>query len=137
MSLLKFHSLFFYLFETKLILLLLHQPRINFFNIRGEYNPQAYVHSSNEMCAPFYTSPNCSTDSSPQNVLTCNIALGQEAVAIRFLIDLGLMELHNLQDSVAPHSQIDPSSRESGPRMARAITQRDREVFERLLGLAP
>ena len=41
-----------------------------------------YIHS-NEMCAPFCTSPNCSTDSSPQNVLTCNLALGQEVVATR------------------------------------------------------
>ena len=31
------------------------------------------------MCASFCSSPNCSTDSSPQNVLICNIALGQEA----------------------------------------------------------
>ena len=61
------------------------------------------------MC-PFLHSPNCSTDSSPQNVLTCNIALGQEAVAIRFLIDLGLMELHNLRDSVAPRSYVDSRS---------------------------
>ena len=37
------------------------------------------IQYTNEMCAPFCSSPNCSTDSSPQNVLTCNIALGQEA----------------------------------------------------------
>ena len=53
-----------------------------------------------EMCAPFCTSPNRSTDSSPQNVLTCNIALGQETVATRFIIDLGLAELRNVRDRV-------------------------------------
>ena len=124
------------------------------------------------MCAPFSTSPNCSTDSSPQNVLTCNIALGQEA-SYTVLIDLGLAALHSVRDSVAPRSyvdsrshfdsqewlrkarsyigqdkatgrtravfarcvldrvefQIDLSSRESGPpRMARVITQRNREA---------
>ena len=40
---------------------------------------------TNEMCALFCTSPNCSTDSSRQNVLTCNLALGQETVATRFI----------------------------------------------------
>ena len=61
------------------------------------------------MCAPFCTSPNCSTDSSPQNVLTCNIALGQEA-SYTVLIDLGLAELHNVGDSAAPRSYIDSRS---------------------------
>ena len=40
---------------------------------------------TNEMRAPVCTSPNCSTDSSRQNVLTCNLALGQETVATRFI----------------------------------------------------
>ena len=44
------------------------------------------------------------TDSIPQNVLACNLALGQEAVATRSLIDLGLAELRNVRDSVAPRS---------------------------------
>ena len=47
-------------------------------------------------------SPNCSTDCSPQNVLTCILALDQETVATRFKLDLGLAELHNVRDSVAP-----------------------------------
>ena len=55
------------------------------------------------MCAPFCTSP---TDSSPRNVLTCNLALRQEAVATQ-LIDLGLAELRNVRDSVAPRSYVD------------------------------
>ena len=45
-------------------------------------------------------SPNRSTDSSPQNVLTCNLASGQETVATRFIIDLGLAELRNVRDRV-------------------------------------
>ena len=45
------------------------------------------------------------TDSIPQNVLACNLALGQEAVAsYTVLIDLGLAELRNVRDSVAPRS---------------------------------
>ena len=50
---------------------------------------------------------NCSTDSSPQNVLTRNIALGQEA-SYTVLIDLhvGLTELRNVRDSAAPRSYI-------------------------------
>ena len=44
----------------------------------------------------FYNSSNCNTDSSPQNVLTCNLAVGQEA------IDLCLAELRNMGNSVAP-----------------------------------
>ena len=46
---------------------------------------------TNEICAPFCTSPNCSIDSSPETregsymyVLTYNLALGQETVATRF-----------------------------------------------------
>ena len=39
---------------------------------------------TNEMCAPFATVLNCSTDCSPQNVLTCILALDQETVATRF-----------------------------------------------------
>ena len=35
-----------------------------------------------KLIACLLLSSNCSTDSSPQNVLTCNIALGQEARAI-------------------------------------------------------
>ena len=34
-------------------------------------------------------------------------ALGQETVATRFKIDLGLAELHNVRDSVAPRSYVD------------------------------
>ena len=60
------------------------------------------------MCAPC-TSPNCSTDSSPQNVLTYNIALGQEA-SYTVLIDLGLAELRNVRDSVALRSYVDSRS---------------------------
>ena len=62
------------------------------------------------MCAPFCTSPNCSTDSSPQNVLTCNIALGQEA-SYTVVIDLGLTELRNVRDSAAPRSYVGSRSR--------------------------
>ena len=57
------------------------------------------------MCARFCTSPNSSTDSNPQNVLTYNniISLGQEA-SYTVLIDLGLTELRNVRDSDAPRS---------------------------------
>ena len=48
-----------------------------------------------------------STDSSPQNVLTCNIALGQEA---SYTV-LGLAELRNVRDSAAPRSYVDSWSR--------------------------
>ena len=61
------------------------------------------------MCASFCTSPNCSTDSSPQNVLTCNIALGQEASYTVLIIDLGLTELRNVRDSAA-RSYVDSRS---------------------------
>ena len=59
------------------------------------------------MCAPFATVLNCSTDCSPQNVLTCILALDQETVATRFKIDLGLAEL---ADSVASRSYVDSRS---------------------------
>ena len=63
------------------------------------------------MCARFCTSPNGSTDSSPQNVLTYNnISLGQEA-SYTVLIDLGLTELRNVRDSAAPRSYGDWRSR--------------------------
>ena len=62
------------------------------------------------MCVPFCTSPNCSTDSSPQNFLTCTIALGQEA-SYTVVIDLGLTELRNVRDSTAPRSYVDSRSR--------------------------
>ena len=60
------------------------------------------------MCARFCISPNSSTDSSPQNVLTYNniISLGSYTV----LIDLGLTELHNVRDSAAPRSYVDSRS---------------------------
>ena len=85
-------------------LLLLRQPRTN---VRGGLY-KLCIQYTNGMCAPFCTSPNCSTDSSPQNVLTCNIALGQEASTV--LIDLGLAELRSVRDSVAPRSYIDSRS---------------------------
>ena len=71
----------------------------------------------------FFTSPNCacSTDSSPQNVLTCNIALGQEANTV--LIDLGLAELRSVRDSVALRSYADSRSHSDSrarPRKARS-----------------
>ena len=67
---------------------------------------------------------NCSTDSSPQNVLTCNIALGQEA-SYTVLIDLDLTELRNVRDSAAPRSYVDSRSRafsdsQAWPRKARS-----------------
>ena len=61
------------------------------------------------MCARICTSPNSSTDSSPQNVLTY-ISLGQEA-SYTVLIDLGLTELRNVRDSAAPRSYVDWRSR--------------------------
>ena len=70
----------------------------------------------------FCTSPNCSTDSSPQNVLTCNIALGQKA-SYTVLIDLGLAELRSMQDSVALRSNADSRSHfdsRARPRKARS-----------------
>ena len=62
------------------------------------------------MCARF--SPNSSTDSSPQNVLTYNniVSLGQEA-SYTVLLDLGLTELRNVRDSAAPRSYVDWRSR--------------------------
>ena len=64
------------------------------------------------MCARICTSPNSSTDSSPQNVLTYNniISLGQEA-SYTVLIDLRLTELRNVRDSAAPRSYVDWRSR--------------------------
>ena len=70
----------------------------------------------------FCTSPNCSTDSSPQNVLTCNIALGQEA-SYTVLIDLSLAELRSVRDSVALQSYADSRSHSDSrarPRKARS-----------------
>ena len=61
------------------------------------------------MCARICTSPNSSTDSSPQNVLTY-ISLGQEA-SYTVLIDLDLTELRNVLDSAAPRSYVDWRSR--------------------------
>ena len=59
---------------------------VNFLTYRGGIQSVGLcTQYTNEMCAPFCTSPNCSTDSSPQNVLTCNLALGQETVATRFI----------------------------------------------------
>ena len=60
------------------------------------------------MCAPFCNSPNCSTDC--RMFLTCILALDQETVATRFKIDLGLAELYNVRDSVAPRSYVDSRS---------------------------
>ena len=72
----------------------------------------------------FCTSPNCSTDSSPQNVLTCNLALGQEATcSYTVVIDLGLAELRSVRDSVALRSYADSRSHSDSrarPRKARS-----------------
>ena len=79
-----FHSLVSTLFlrlkQIACLLLLLRQPFLTYGRIQSIGLCTQYT---NEMCAPFCTSPNCSTDSSPQNVLTCKLALGQEAVATR------------------------------------------------------
>ena len=73
------------------------------------------------MCAAC-TSPNCSTDSSPQNIFTCNIALDQEA-SYTVLIDLGLAELRSMRDSVAPQSYVDTRSHsDSRARLRKART---------------
>ena len=75
------HSFFTCSKQIACLLLLLRQPRIEFTNVRGKIQSVGLcTQYTNEMCAPFCTSPNCSTDSSPQNVLTCNLALGQETV---------------------------------------------------------
>ena len=62
------------------------------------------------MCALFAAVLTAVHDSSPQNVLTCNIAFGQEA-SYTVLIDLGLTELRNVRDSAAPRSFVDSWSR--------------------------
>ena len=67
------------------------------------------IQYTNAMCAPFCTHPNYGTDSSPQNVLTCNNALGQEA-SYTVLINLGLAELRSVRDSIAPRSYVDTRS---------------------------
>ena len=96
------HSFFTCLKQIAYLFLLLRQQRIEFPNVRGELQSVVYIQYTNEMCARFCTSPNSSTDSSPQNVLTCNniISLGQEA-SYTVLIDLGLTELRNVRDSDA------------------------------------
>ena len=43
-------------------------------------------------------------------MLTCILALDQETVATRFITVLGLAELHNVRDSVAPRSYVDSRS---------------------------
>ena len=72
----------------------------------------------------FCTSPNCSTDSSPQDVLICNLALGQEATcSYTVLRDLGLAELRSVRDSVALRSYADLRSHSDSrarPRKARS-----------------
>ena len=86
--------------------------RTEFPNVWGEYkyHSNPYIQgTTNEMCARICTSPNSSTDSSPQNVLTY-ISLGQEA-SYTVLIDLGLTELRNVRDSAAPRSYVDWRSR--------------------------
>ena len=81
------------------LLLLLCQPRSEFPNVRGKIQSVGLcTQYTNEMCAPFCTSPNCSTDSS--RLLTCNLALGQETVATRFDLHVGLAELRNVRDRV-------------------------------------
>ena len=79
------HSFFTCSKQIACLLLLLPQPRSEFPNVRGEIQSVGLcTQYTNEMCAPFCTSPDCSTDSSRQNVLACNLALGQETVATRF-----------------------------------------------------
>ena len=60
---------------------------------------------TNEMCAPFCNSPNCSTDCS-SHMYSC---LGSGNCS-NTVIDLGLVELHNVRDSVAPRSYVDSQS---------------------------
>ena len=84
--------LIFYLFETNwttncmFIYSFSANQELNFL-MYGEntiHRPMYTVYKRN-VC-PFCNSPNCSTNSSPQNVLTCNLASGhcQEAVATWF-----------------------------------------------------
>ena len=49
----------------------------------------------------YHSNPYIQGTTVPCDVLTYNLALGQETVATRFLIDLGLAELRNVRDSVA------------------------------------
>ena len=51
--------------------------------------------NTNVLCSPCH-SPNCGTESSPQNILTCDLALGQAAV---HGLELSFMELCNMQHS--------------------------------------
>ena len=63
-------------------------------------------------------SPNCSTDSSP-NVLTCNLALGQETTC-SYTLYLGLAEPRNVRDSVALRSYVDSRSQAFSDSRSRA-----------------
>ena len=83
--------------------------RTEFPNVWGEYkyNSNPYIQGTTVPCDYVYSTLTsifapvlytCSTGSSPQNVLTCNIALGQEA-NYTVLIDLGLAELRSVRDS--------------------------------------
>ena len=101
---------------------------------------------------PFCTSPNCSTDS--YTVLNRPRSRGatQRARGVRhsLILGRGSARLEATEDNatgrtravsarcVLGHvdSQIAPSSREYGPRIARAITQRNREARIRALARA-
>ena len=59
------HSFFTCSKQIACLLLLLRQPRSEFPNLRGKIQSVGLcTQYTNEMCAPFCTSPNCSTDSS-------------------------------------------------------------------------
>ena len=79
----------FYLFETNCMFITPSPPtmhELNFLTYRDNtiQSVGLCIQYTNEICAPFCNSPNCNRDSSLQNVLTCNLALGEEAVATRF-----------------------------------------------------
>ena len=59
---------------------------------------------TNALCSPFCHSPKCATKSSPQNILTCDLALGQDTV--HDLIELSLKELCNVRESAALQSHV-------------------------------
>ena len=68
-----------------MLLLLLRQPRSEFPNLRGKIQSVGLcTQYTNEMCALF--APVLTAVQIPQNVLTYNLALGQETVAIYTVI---------------------------------------------------
>ena len=60
---------------------------------------------TNEMCAPFCNSPNCACSTDCR--MFSHVFLPWITVATRYL---GLAELHNVRDSVAPRSYVDSRS---------------------------